>query len=223
MNLKIGLFIILTFLLSSCGNYLKQKKALASFDQTQQEILSSDFQSVKEVVFSPRCIECHSQYESYSAVKREIQAIRISVEAGRMPKTGGPLSESQKNILYAWIDRGAPESAGETPVAQEPETMTPDWKSISENIITPKCLVCHNPSGQAAFLDLTSRQSLFENRNRVFGSGLKLLDFENPDNSYLLQVITDPDEPMPPVFSNISRLNEEEVSMIREWIRLGLP
>lgn len=183
---------------------------------------SADFATVKSQVFAPRCVQCHAQYESYGGVQRELAAIRSAVETNRMPKTGGPLSKEQKDLLFAWIASGAPEKSegsSETPAP----VLEPKWESVSANIFVPKCQVCHNPNGQAKFLDLSTREALTAAGNREFGDGKKLLDPASPDESYLIEVVLDPEEPMPPTWSNIDRLNAEEVRVLKEWIRLNLP
>jgi hypothetical protein len=123
------------------------------------------------------------------------------------------------------VDAGAPEfsgaNSGQKP--EEPLGLEPNWKSISELIVFPKCLVCHNPNGEAKFLDLSTRQSFFEKRDELFGEGQKFLDFLDPANSYVIGVITDEFEPMPPEYSGLPRLNEDEVRTLMEWIGLGLP
>ncbi|NJL23880.1 MAG: hypothetical protein HC902_00960 [Calothrix sp. SM1_5_4] len=139
-----------------------------------------------------------------------------------MPKTGGPLSNSLKELLKAWVDAGAPEFAGQAPIS-EPIEILPEWNSIYDHIISSRCLVCHNPNGQAKFLDLSTRQAIFSSRDRIFGDGKKLIDFTNPDQSYLIEVTQDEVEPMPPVWSSIRRLNDEEIRVLKQWIRLGLP
>ena len=71
--------------------------------------------------------------------------------------------------------------------------------------------------GKQSFLDLSTRQKFFDRRHDL------LNNFEDVENSYLIEVITDPDEPMPPPYSNIERLNEEEVKTLIDWIKKGLP
>ena len=83
------------------------------------------------------------------------------------------------------------------------------------NVFVPKCQVCHNENGQASFLDLSSRE--------VFLANDFLFDTENPGGSYLVEVIEDPEEPMPPTWSNIPVLTDEEKQKVREWIGAGLP
>jgi len=220
---KLTTILLSCVLLSSCGNYLKQKSTEPFLSPAAQEKLSSDFLSVKEIVFSARCISCHQQYNNYQGVVRELSAIQAAVGSNRMPKSGGPLTDGQKAVLLAWIAKGAPDLVGKPTEPNLPELLEPTWKSVSENIIFPKCLVCHNPQGQAKFLDLSDRQIIFDSRNRVFGDGSKLIDFESPEKSYLLQILSDDEEPMPPVWSNIPRLSQDELKTLNQWLSLGLP
>lgn len=214
--------IICCAFLSSCGDYLKQKNTEIGENQSTQSNLVSNFASMTASIFSKRCISCHSQYNSYGGVLREIAAIRSAVVTNRMPKNGGPLTDRQKVDLIDWIDRGAPEFDGEPSKPSLPISIEPNWKSISENILFPKCLVCHNPEGQAKFLDLSNRQTIFDSRHRIFGDGSKLLDIDNPQNSYFLNILYDV-EPMPPVWSNIPQISNEEFKALSTWIAMGLP
>ncbi|MEQ1664002.1 MAG: hypothetical protein ABL927_01345 [Bdellovibrionales bacterium] len=217
------LLLVACILLSACGNYIEQTDSQSQISKEAQQKLASNFVSVKQFVFSARCTSCHQQYNNYRGVIRELSAIRSAVVSNRMPKTGGPLSDEQRNVLLTWIDGGAPEHIGGPNMPNEPVQLAPNWSSLSENVFVPKCLVCHNPQGQAKFLDLSSRQIIFDNRNRIFANGKKLIDIDVPDKSYLLEIVNDNEEPMPPIESNITRLTEVEISTINDWIGLGLP
>lgn len=207
-------------LLSSCGNYSQTYGSGDDGSNVSSAVL--DFETVRSAIFSARCVSCHQQYSRYSNVRNELVAIQAAVHSDRMPKIGAPLSQGLKRLLDAWITKGAPERAdGSSSDTGEP--LEAKWDSIYSNIIAPRCLVCHNPQGQAKFLDLSLRQAIFDTRNRIFDGGKKLLDIENPANSYLLEVIEDPVEPMPPIWSKIRRLNAEEIATLRKWIGLGLP
>lgn len=208
--------------LSSCGDYLKQKNSEIGDGLSTKRGLISDFAVIKISILSQRCISCHAQYNTYGGVIREVAAIRSAVAINRMPKNGGPLTDRQKVELFDWIDRGAPEFVGDSPKPPLPISIEPNWKSISENVLFPKCLVCHNPGGQAKFLDLSSRQTIFDSRNRIFVDGSKLFDIDFPENSYFLKILYD-EEPMPPVWSNIPKISHEEFIALKAWILMGLP
>lgn len=100
-----------------------------SFSQVQLEI----FGSQQDV--TGKCLACHQPggnllaLDSYSAVKASLARIEDSIRTNRMPKNG-PLSQSQKKLLYDWIQQGAPELATTIPaescnVATTPVEPTP--------------------------------------------------------------------------------------------------
>lgn len=94
--------------------------------------------------------------------------------------------------------------------------LTADWNSLSAGIFVQRCIPCHNPKGQARFLDLSTRENIIAESARLF-------DFENPQASYLIEVIRDPLEPMPPKTSSLKPLEEDEVQILIDWIAQGLP
>lgn len=222
-TLKLMNLFIAIVILSSCGNYLNKKTIEPAVDISTQENDLLDFKTIKESVLAPRCISCHQQYDNYQGVIRELTAIQSAVASNRMPKSGGPLSDLQKALLSAWVNQGAPEQMVVPTEPSLPEALAPTWKSLSENVFFPKCLACHNSNGQAKFLVLSSRQSIFNNRNKIYGGGSKFIDLDFPEKSYFLEVLNDEDEPMPPIDSNISRLTIDELKTLQQWISLGLP
>lgn len=207
--------------MASCGNYQEVSEFDESFDSRILSLSNIDFATVKSEVFGPKCIQCHKQYDNYANVKSEINDIVDSISNNRMPKNGPPLNQSLKGLLIKWAETGAPEYSDGTSSTPLPP-LEANWKSISQNIIIPRCIVCHNPNGQAKFLDLSSRQKIYNQRNRSF-DGEKLIDLENPENSYMIQVILDPIEPMPPLESRIPQLKQEEINILKEWFKQGLP
>lgn len=226
---KMIIFLIIGLILSACENILNQSETalvLEPKEPLQQDTFNAsglDFETVKKSIFVTRCTSCHQQYNSYQGVRLELSAIETAVKSNRMPKSGGPLSDEQRNLLSNWVAGGALEFAG-IPNSPNPiSNLEPVWKSISEYIIIPKCLVCHNPQGQAKFLDLSTRQKMYENRNRVFAGGSKLIDLESPEKSYLIEILRDEEEPMPPVWSNIPQLSANEIKILQQWLSLGLP
>jgi len=213
--------LIVCFGLVACG----PEPQLRSGDGGQTPLSESQVPSFVEVsatIFIPRCNTCHSQYLSYVAVIRELEAISDAIISNRMPKGGPPLSSQHKAQLQAWIQAGAPEMPGRPPEPIEPPLLEANWKSISENILVPRCIICHQPSGQAQFLDLSTYGAVVAQKDRRFGGEL-LFDTNSPENSYLIQVIQDEFEPMPPLNSNIPQLTQPEVDALKTWISKGLP
>lgn len=162
-----------------------------------------DFEIIKQEILKPQCIQCHPAYSNYYNVKDDLVAIQNSIVTNRMPKDAPPLRADLKLLLTEWIEIGAPSKVVPTPV-----NLAPNWKSLSEKVFFPKCAQCHNPAGQAAFLDLSSYQALKE------------LPF---DADYLFEVITDPEQPMPPTWSNIAPVETDQLEVMQQWFELGLP
>jgi uncharacterized membrane protein len=226
-NKKVILSRLVIFILGmfffSCKNYYVEKKSDDDFNQSLSANSEISFEIVKSVVFLQKCTVCHQQYNSYQSVKRELVAIQDAIAQNRMPKSGSLLTDRQKDFLTKWASQGAPEFAGQTPQPEVPVITEANWKSISQNIIFPKCIVCHNPNGQAKFLDLSTRESILLANNERKLKGENLLDFDKPAESDLIKLVEDPLEPMPPIKSNISRLTNEEVNVLKAWIGLKLP
>lgn len=222
MKQKILSHLFVLILIASCGNYRKIKEFNEGFDSRILSLTNIDFETIKKEVLEPKCISCHKQYKNYPNVKSEISAIVSAINSDRMPKNSPPLSSSLKGLVQKWAEQGAPENSDGSSTTPLPE-LRPTWNSLSQNIIIPKCVVCHNPNGQAKFLDLTSRQTIYDHRNREFDGGTKLIDLENPKQSYLIEILKDTFEPMPPIESRIPRLKDSEIELVIEWIKQGLP
>ncbi len=225
--IAISLFILLT----SCGSYFQKKEQLSpAVDNNQQGAAPSEdivFETVKKNILEPNCIKCHQNYSFYESVRQNLDSIIQNVETNRMPKNSQPLSDEQKKLLIDWVAGGAKNiiSNDNQQKPNEPvldDKLMPTWPSLSKKIFFARCTTCHSPNGEAKFLDLSSRQKIFESYNRKF-EGKALLNFESPAESYLLTVIQDPLEPMPPKSSKFSQLNKTEIEILTEWIRLGLP
>ena len=71
-------------------------------------------------------------------------------------------SRGLKQLVSEWVNGGAPLGV---PGGQDGEVdLKPTWVSLSKKVFFPKCVMCHNPRGEASFLDLSDRQKFFENR-----------------------------------------------------------
>jgi mono/diheme cytochrome c family protein len=190
--------------------------------------VSASFASMERAFFVPNCVGCHSQFASYSGVMREIDSIASEVTSGHMPKVA-PLPANLQNCLKLWIAKGTPEVEGKPAKPPVPVALAPTWESLLANVFTPRCVVCHNPRGSAKFLDLSTVDAIFNQRDKVLRSanGKKLLDFNNPANSFLLDSVQDtppaPAKRMPPADLGMPALSEAEKDTLRDWIALGLP
>lgn len=195
------------------------------------------FLDVRERVFRPNnCMKCHSQYEDFEPVKADAGSILSTVLSDRMPYPRGkggtahPASKAQKEILMNWVAQGAPEFVGET-ASLEPSPLEPNWISLRNKVLGPKCILCHNTFSKRAPKSMETYERLLEWSQE----SPELFSFTNPTDSHFVGAIlgrVDDDEfffdPMPfnsPVddVSDLPSVKEDELEVIKEWIALGLP
>lgn len=183
------------------------------------------FDNLTQKVFQPHCIRCHGSFSDYATVKNKINAIVNMVRSDAMP-LGGALPNDLKTLLFEWAAAGAPQDAtGPTPnpnpnpnpvPVPQPMPLEPTYKSLNQHIFAKKCVACHNPSGRAAFLDLSSYEGISKARSWLF-------DFRRPERSDIIDEITDDEEPMPPRGSPFERVTQAEIQTLIQWIRNGIP
>jgi mono/diheme cytochrome c family protein len=213
-------FLIFSLLFTGCGNYTRLKTQ-ESLNQTTGKATIA-FAEVQEKIFSPYCVSCHSNYRDFRAIKQNLSLILSSIEQNRMPKNANPLAQNLKDLLRAWIAEGAQEVLIEN--EDDPQDSTDDtsliatWDSLNLKVFGPKCLICHNPIGQAPWID-------FSNRTTMAKTLLKHINFKAPEESNLIIRLQDPEEPMPPLppQSNIPQLTKSEIQTVIDWIHAGLP
>lgn len=178
------------------------------------------YASVRANVLAPKCGECHGlagglNVDSYASVQAHLAEIKHQVlevtDRTKMPPQM-PLTSDQTNLLKAWLDAGAPEG---TPVKIDPKpapiALAPTFESIRQNILVPKCQICHSPVGRVSKIPLMTAADL----------GTHLIAGQ-PDKSELVDVITRTDRrKMPPEKSRIAPLSADEVTAVRGWIQAG--
>jgi len=179
------------------------------------------YQNLNEQVFTPSCIECHSKkdngegdkggvnLESYATVTKNLDRLFVAVfyEAKMPPKK--PLSNTQLDLLAAWIAAGAPEEA---PVLKS------TFSSIEKIVISQKCIQCHNPKGKARHVPLTNYKDLINPNSTVIVPG-------HPEKSDLYIDISkaeDDEDRMPPPKAS-KRLSDDWIGKIKQWIDDGAP
>ena len=65
------------------------------------------FSATVKPLIQSACVNCHSEYSTYTQISSSSSSIRSSIVSGSMPK-GTTLSEGQKNSIVCWIDAGKP-------------------------------------------------------------------------------------------------------------------
>ncbi len=202
------------------------------------------FEEVHSKILKSNCIGCHSQFNNYQVVKKNISSIVSFVLDDKMPfalrpnQRNQPLSDELKETLSTWAEAGAPEFPGiltdsVDEVATSPK-LEPTWISLRDNVIGPKCILCHNSTGPRAPTAMSTHSEL----RSWFAENPKLFDFKNPERSHFVAAIlgrVDEDneeyfyDPMPfnsdqdDIQEVIPEVTEAELNVILDWIRLGLP
>jgi cytochrome c5 len=210
-----------------------------------------DFQKVVAGVLRERCIRCHSKHDwmnDYAQVRASLASIEDEVGSGRMPK-GKPLTAEEKDLLLGWIRAGAPQFVEAAPAPAPEKTATPNpaptpeakptptppaspaptpaasatpkvkleptYASLKVLIFDPRCVSCHSSEGTANLYPLDSHGNIVLQTD--------LIDRTNPGKSVLVEAVTREKFQMPPAKSGYPRLSDDEVKVLTEWIRLGLP
>ncbi|MBP7843305.1 MAG: hypothetical protein KA116_00690 [Proteobacteria bacterium] len=168
------------------------------------------FANLKKQIFEPFCMGCHSQFESYSNVKSQVDKIEVAISSNRMPKGGAPLSMELKDLLLEWKNAGTPEGSGEVP--KPPEPLVPTYTSIRKNIFAAKCILCHSVKDPSGGIALDNYQAIVDS---------ELIDRRRPSRSEIYEVLEEGE--MPPQGRGIEATTGEERSVILEWIRRGAP
>jgi len=202
------------------------------------------FEEIHTKILKPNCIGCHSQFNNYQIVKKNISSILSFVVDDKMPfslrpnQKNKPLSDELKNLLTTWAEAGAPRAPGSSTELDDDavidQELEPTWISLRDNVFGPKCILCHNSTGPRAPTSMATHLEL-----RVwFSENPKLFDFKNPERSHFVGAIlgrvdeeneeyfydsmpfnSDQDD----VQEIIPDVTEKEIEVILNWIRLGLP
>lgn len=185
-----------------------------------EEKVKLSFNLLNQKLFLPKCVSCHGNsgginLETYADIVKNLLEIKQSVFITQtMPKRNF-LTDSEKRILWNWIEMGGPFEA-QNPVSEPPplEPIQATYDSINRNIFIPKCVTCHSP-GNSAYQVLLSRQALLD-------SPLELVLPTNPDESGLVIAVERIDQKrMPPEKEGYAALKADEIAAIRKWIADG--
>jgi mono/diheme cytochrome c family protein len=192
-----------------------------------------DFATINAKVFNKSCVGCHKVgnaekgilLDSYENIVSNLTSAVRQVSINKMPQ-GRPLNEDQKELLMAWVDQGAPrntdapsvQSCVQTVAPVQPPTppvtaegLEPNYNSIFKNVLSVKCSGCHGIDD-------------FKNKNKtLFNTYENLLKSPqwfvpaNEESKFAKDVINGD----MPLFGDL--LTDEEIAVVVEWIKLGLP
>ena len=214
-NLLFFLAGVLVWALGACSTDAEHGDGSGAFgNRGLNKVVVLDFPSISASILQPQCVKCHARYDDYAAVVAEWDSIIDSITTGRMPKAANRLQPDQIAVLNAWAANGFPYMVGEEPPEQI--ELAPYWASVSERIFQPHCIACHGPNGEADWIDFTNYESILEKKDEFF-------NIAEPRNSYMIEVILDPAEPMPPLESNVPSLSQDQIRVLLDWIGQDLP
>lgn len=224
------LFLIISIItLFSCNEKINKTKSHIG-EISLKTCGPINFESMK-VVLDARCNTCHTSHLAkgvnlltYEGLKASSAKVEDEVKSGRMPK-GFSFAKPEEDFLLSWISNGTPNEksnlqseqscSGENKIP-EIKPLVPTYESIRDRILLPKCISCHQSDKSADLYAFTSY------RGTMFLT--EIFDLENPENSRIIKDVTqEGKDMMPPKKSGIERLTAEEVKVMVEWIRAGLP
>lgn len=150
-------------LTAACNSYTSKDQGGAALSTTN----SPAYADIQSQILQPYCLSCHSaaggnlggiNLETYANTVTYISQIQHAVIVKQSMPPGTPLSSGLQQLLATWISDGAPQNsvpvnqeerrAAETASPAEPsEDLQPTFSSISQNILTPKCVMCHGTDG----------------------------------------------------------------------------
>lgn len=179
-----------------------------------------------------------------AVIQQKKDLIWHEVDSRSMPPASSgyqELSGCPKELLRKWIDLGAPESSDvlvsevsdcksdqitppagpiKPPKPPPPDEVTPillmpmNYKSLTDRILKPKCLLCHSEKGEQSDMPFYPYESLMI-LDRLWSAPAK--------NSKVFKEISNSEDGMPPADSKISPLSADEIEFIRRWIDAGKP
>lgn len=223
-----GRILILVIFLSGCSYSIQKQSQPEVPPVSQYKPSELSFGSVYSRVFRASCVSCHGtsgniNLESYQATKPHLSKIyQSTIVERKMPKSpNAPLTADQLGLLNAWILAGAPESSGPDEPPPLP-SLEPTFASLKTHIFETKCIACHAPGKPAARIPLVTKEDFLN-------SPLDIVIPGNAEESGIILAVTGqlPNKLMPPQKDDLgqptgfSRLSDEEIDLISEWINRG--
>lgn len=108
MKKIVSLFAVLVLFFAMFISCKKKNKEETQVSYTPSCSSSTpSFSATVKPLIQSACVNCHSEYSTYTQISSSSSSIRSSIVSGSMPK-GTTLSEGQKNSIVCWIDAGKP-------------------------------------------------------------------------------------------------------------------
>ncbi len=166
-----------------------------------------NFNVLRDNVLKPQCMQCHSWVTNEVEVLKRVvpgdpekSDLYKMVYSGQMPASAPRLTDQSLNIVKFYIQKV---SGSQT---QKPVPLEPTYSSLKVNLFEKSCIRCHNPD----VLVKHPKRPLFTTKEAIV---------ERYDD--ILYSMTDAwitnDNEMPPADSNIPRVSDEVVNMLKKW------
>lgn len=202
------------------------KESIFSLDKSTVSLEDEplDFSTLSEKILIPKCVKCHNESDAELGVDLSTYESTLSggwfstvvdldslansglyteTRSGAMPPgRKSDLSQDELNFIKRWIEAGAPKE----------EKVT--FKMISDQILVPKCVKCHNSSDAELGVDLSSYESTLSG-----GWFSTVVDPDSFENSGLYTETKS--GAMPP--GKRDKLSIRELELIKKWIENGIP
>lgn len=246
-------FLILAIVLSVAAcNYRKMKNEGDNLPFENLDCTPVSFAKVATEVFGTgpsnpgRCLGCHNSgfdisgmgivVDDYPQAFAARNSINNAIQSGSMPK-GAPLNGALKKMVLTWVQQGAPERDEQAildprcppaqanpdpvvppvdpiddPVIPPALTLTPDFESLNVEVFSKRCNSCHR--------EFANRYD-FTNHGRLVETSMGLFAGATPeDTTFVKSLLPGAKFPMP---LKGTPLSDEQVKVIIEWIKLGMP
>lgn len=140
--------ITLAILASACPN---RGTDLSHFYSVPQYFSEVNFATLKSTVLTPKCITCHSEFETEEGTRADVVAgdpahspLYTEIVNGTMPPSGPALPASSIEIVAKYIE-GL--NRAELPPSPSPSGSGPSgdvtYANLKKSILDSKCLRCH--------------------------------------------------------------------------------
>lgn len=125
-----------------------------------------DFSTLESQVLAPKCLACHSGFDTEQGISQYVTAgdpahssLYTEITSGAMPPGGPALPAASQAILEEYIN-GLDQSASNpmeptaAPPGVDPSPLSSpvSYTMLYQNILQPKCLMCHQDFGTEAGL-----------------------------------------------------------------------
>jgi mono/diheme cytochrome c family protein len=201
------------------GDGVDDEALRQQFKMPAEQKAQLSFSFIQQNIIIPKCISCHGSagnvnLESYQNLIGNLAKIKMAVFVKHTMPKDRSITRGELAALWNWIELGGPENSQNGQVEPELPPLAPTYDSIRKNIFQVRCFTCHSKGHPAERVSL--------NKENLLNSPLELAIPGNPDESGLVLALERLDKKrMPPEKEGYSRLKEDSLKIIRQWIANG--